>query len=42
MYKIIATPRGPLFHGLMRHIDAVRQTALPIATQSLDDAKAER
>lgn len=42
MYKIIATPRGPLFHGLVRHIDAVRQTALPIATQSLDDAKAER
>jgi len=40
MYKIIATPRGPLFHGLMRHIEAL--TTPTAATQSGEHGKAER
>ena len=39
MYRIIATPRGPLFHGLLRHIEAL--TLRPIATQSADQGKAD-
>ncbi|MFJ9389816.1 transcriptional regulator [Nocardioides sp. NPDC101246] len=39
MYKIIASPRGPLFHGLLRHIEAL--TLRPISTQSADQGKAD-
>ncbi|MER7556887.1 helix-turn-helix transcriptional regulator [Nocardioides sp. NPDC126508] len=40
MYKIIATPRGPLFHGLMRHIEAL--TTPTAVIRSTNHEKAER
>ena len=40
MYKIIGTPRGPLFHGLLRHIEALT-TPTP-ATPLAGHGKTER
>ncbi|MEI7055632.1 helix-turn-helix transcriptional regulator [Nocardioides sp. CCNWLW239] len=40
MYKIIATPRGPVFHGLVRHIEALTTPAAAI--RSAEHEKAER
>lgn len=40
MYKIIATPRGPIFHGLARHIEAL--TMPSAAIRSSDQGETER